>query len=55
MNGYMSDPANGVAGKAILIEGAAYETVIQVLTNDNAADEADVDKFTTGSHESAQR
>ena len=33
MNGYMSDPANGVAGKAILIEGAAYETVIQVLTN----------------------
>ena len=47
MNGHMSDPANGVAGKAILIEGAAYETVIQVLTNDNAADEADVDKFTT--------
>ena len=45
-NGYMSDPAQGTAGKAIIIEGAAYE-VTTALTNGNAADEADVDKFTT--------
>ena len=45
-NGYMSDPAQGTGGKAIIIEGAAYE-VTTALTNGNAEDEADVDKFTT--------
>jgi len=34
-------------GQAVLVEGAAYEVVIQELTNGTAADEADVDKFTT--------